>query len=95
MDLGSNVKEDGVCVCVGGGGGGGNPLAEGGVSAVGFIESVLPLHHHAQVLIVEDEYLGGQLVHRHSGQLLHIVTPQDEHHFHNAILSFHRSIVRP
>ena len=33
------------------------PSSKIGVAAVGFVETVLPLHHHPQMLIVEDEDL--------------------------------------
>ena len=35
--------------------------AEVGVAAVAFVEAVLPLHHHAQVLVVEQQHLDRQL----------------------------------
>ena len=41
-----------------------------GVRAVGFVEPVLPLHHHAQVLVVEHHYLDVQALHSCCGQLL-------------------------
>lgn len=49
---------------------GAHPAAKVGVRAVGLVEPVLPLHHHPQVLVVQDEHLGRQLVDGHSRQLL-------------------------
>ena len=36
--------------------------AEVGVAAVAVVEAVLPLHHHAQVLVVEQQHLDRQLL---------------------------------
>ena len=36
--------------------------AEVGVAAVAVVEAVLPLHHHAQVLVVQQQHLDRQLL---------------------------------
>ena len=60
------------------------PVAQVGVCAVGLVEPVLPLHHHAQVLVVEDEGLDLQLLDLGGGQLLAVhqeaAVPVDVHH---------------
>lgn len=48
-----------------------HPLAQVGVRPVALVEAVLPLHHHPQVLVVEDEGLALQPLDRSGGQLLH------------------------
>ena len=67
--------------------GGAHPVSQVGVCAVGLVEPVLPLHHHAQVLVVEDEALHLQLLDLGSGQLLAVhqeaaVTVDVHHHLH-------------
>ena len=47
-------------------------VTEISVSSVAFVEFVFPLHHHAQVLIVQDERLGGDLFNVRRRQFLHI-----------------------
>mmetsp|Transcript_25362 Transcript_25362/g.80246 ORF Transcript_25362/g.80246 Transcript_25362/m.80246 type:complete len:278 (+) Transcript_25362:1093-1926(+) len=46
------------------------PAPQVGVRAVGLVEAVLPLHDHAQVLVVEDHDLHVELVHVDRRQLL-------------------------
>ena len=40
--------------------------------AVALVESILPLHHHTQVLVVEDHDLDGHLLEVEGGQLLNV-----------------------
>src|SRR5262245_61305463 len=47
-------------------------VAEVSVAAVAFVEVVLPLHDHAEVLVVEDDRLGGNLLDVRRGQLLDV-----------------------
>ena len=46
--------------------------AEVGVAAIALEEAVLPLHHHAQVLVVQQQHLDRQLLGEAAGQLLHV-----------------------
>ena len=59
-------------------------FAEVGVGAVGLVESILPLHHHAKVLVVEDHDLGLEPLHGGGGQLLAVhqerAIPVNVHH---------------
>lgn len=41
-----------------------------GVCPIGFVEAILPLNHHAQVLVVQDHHLDVQLLDVGRGQLL-------------------------
>ena len=47
-------------------------IAEVSVAAVAFVEAVFPLHHHAEVLVVQDERLGGDLLDVGGGEFLHV-----------------------
>src|SRR5437879_5642081 len=47
-------------------------VAEISVSSVALVEFVFPLHHHAQVLVVQDERLGGDLFNVRRRQFLHV-----------------------
>ena len=47
-------------------------IAEEGVSAVAVVKTVLPLHHHAEVLVVEDDGLGRDFFDVGAGQFLHV-----------------------
>ena len=66
------------------------------VCTVGLVEAVLPLHHHAKVLIVQDEGLHLQLLYFGGGQLLAVheetaVSINVDHHLHHtAFLSITR-----
>ncbi|WVZ19010.1 hypothetical protein V8G54_006332 [Vigna mungo] len=42
------------------------------VSSVGFVEPILPLNHHTQVLIIQQQYLYREILHSYSRQLLNI-----------------------
>ena len=44
--------------------------AKVGVCPVGLVETVLPLHHHTQMLIVQNDHLHIQLLYRSCRQLL-------------------------
>ena len=47
-------------------------VAEIGVSPVAVVEFVFPLHHHAEVLVVQDECLGGDLFDVRGRKFLHV-----------------------
>ncbi len=47
-------------------------VAEVGVAAVAGVKAVLPLHHHAEVLVVENDGLGRDLLDARGGQFLDV-----------------------
>ena len=47
-------------------------VAEEGVAAVALVEVVLPLHHHAEVLVVQDDDLGGNFLDVRRREFLHV-----------------------
>ena len=42
------------------------------MTAVGAVEAILPLHHHAKVLVVQDEHLHRQVLRVERGELLDV-----------------------
>lgn len=65
-------------------------MAKVGVGPVLLVEAILPLHHHAQVLVVQDEHLHIQLLYKGGGQLLAVhqkaaVPVNVYHHLHSNI----------
>ena len=46
------------------------PSAQVSVGTVSLVEAILPLHHHTQVLVVQDHHLHFQLLDGGCGQLL-------------------------
>lgn len=64
------------------------PVSQVGVCPVILVKAVLPLDHHAQVLVVQDEHLDVQLLNEGCGQLLAVhkkaaVTINVHHHLHD------------
>ena len=64
-------------------------FAEVGVRAVGLVEAVLPLHHHAEVLVVEDHDLGLEALHGGRGELLAV------HEERAVAVDVHHKLLRP